>query len=154
MPIPLILTNNTKSTFIFVVLNMYKICQQLNPFSLSFSIKDKQLMVHWSVINIKLHVLYELSFFGLLQEVKIRDGNIFWVPVNVNDFTPPFDRIPGHMSGQKMGHSNPIGHLPEFLDRQSINQRRRLFSELWTVISQHGHDFITTVSSCSGNDHN
>lgn len=73
---------------------------------------DKHLEEH-----IKLHVLYELSFFGLLQEVKIRDGNIFWVPVNVNDFTPPFDRIPGHMSGQKMGHSNPIGHLPEFLDR-------------------------------------
>lgn len=73
---------------------------------------DKHLEEH-----IKLHVLYELSFFGLLQEVKIRDGDIFWVPVNVNDFTPPFDRISGHMSGQKMRHSNPIGHLPEFLDR-------------------------------------
>lgn len=87
---------------------MYKICQQLNPFSLSFSIKDKQLVCDKHLEeHIKLHVLYELSFFGLLQEVKIRDGNIFWVPVNVNDFTPPFDRIPGHMSGQKMGHSKP-----------------------------------------------
>lgn len=98
---------------------MYKIYLQFISLSLSFFkiinstlVCDKHLEEH-----IKLHVLYELSFFGLLQEVKIRDGNIFWVPVNVNDFTPPFDRICGHMSGQKMGHSNPIGHLPEFLDR-------------------------------------